>query len=43
MQGLVRGNIGNPDLQWETVKKINLGADLGLFNERVNLSVDALW
>jgi TonB-linked SusC/RagA family outer membrane protein len=40
VQGLVRGNIGNPDLQWERVKKINLGADLGLFNERVNLSVD---
>ena len=40
VQGLVRGNIGNPDLQWERVKKINLGADLGLFGERVNLSID---
>ena len=40
MQGLVRGNIGNPNLQWETVKKFNLGADLGLFNERVNASFD---
>jgi len=40
IQGLVRGNIANPDLQWERVKKINLGADLGLFNERVNLSID---
>lgn len=40
VQGLVRGNIGNADLQWERVKKINLGADLGLFNERVNLSMD---
>jgi TonB-linked SusC/RagA family outer membrane protein len=40
MQGLVRGNIGNPDLQWETVLKKNLGVDLGLFKERINLSVD---
>jgi len=40
MQGLVRGNIGNSNLQWETVKKLNLGADLGIFNERVNASFD---
>jgi TonB-linked SusC/RagA family outer membrane protein len=40
MQGLVRGNIGNPNLQWETVKKFNVGADLGLFNERINASFD---
>jgi TonB-linked SusC/RagA family outer membrane protein len=40
MQGLVRGNIGNPNLQWETVKKFNVGADLGIFNERINASLD---
>jgi len=40
VQGLVRGNIGNPNLQWERIKKINLGADFGLFNERLNLSMD---
>ena len=40
MQGLVSGNIGNPNLQWETVKRLNLGADLGIFNERVNASFD---
>lgn len=40
MQGLVRGNIGNPNLEWETVKKFNVGADLGIFNERVNASLD---
>ncbi|MFG6686704.1 SusC/RagA family TonB-linked outer membrane protein, partial [Mariniflexile sp. HNIBRBA6329] len=34
IQGLVRGNIGNPKLKWETVRKFNLGADLALFNER---------
>lgn len=41
LQGLVRGNIGNPDLQWERIKKFNLGADLSLFNERLNVSLDA--
>lgn len=40
MQGLVRGNIGNQNLKWETVQKTNFGADLGLFNERLNLSID---
>lgn len=40
MQGLVRGNIGNPNLKWETVRKFNFGADLGILNERLNLSVD---
>lgn len=41
MQGLVRANIGNPNLQWETVKKFNTGVDLGIFNERLNISIDA--
>ncbi|TDD95740.1 SusC/RagA family TonB-linked outer membrane protein [Flavobacterium cellulosilyticum] len=40
IQGLVRGNIGNPDLKWETVKKLNLGLDLGLFNQRLNATID---
>lgn len=40
-QGLVRGNIGNPALQWETSRKINAGVDLGFLNERLSLSVDA--
>ncbi|MFV5690449.1 SusC/RagA family TonB-linked outer membrane protein [Flavobacterium sp. LT1R49] len=40
MQGLVRGNIGNPNLEWETIKKLNLGADLGILNERINASFD---
>lgn len=40
-EGLIRGNIGNPYLSWETNKKLNLGVDLSLFNERLSLSVDA--
>ncbi|MFV8376253.1 SusC/RagA family TonB-linked outer membrane protein [Flavobacterium sp. LB1P71] len=43
VQGLVRGNIGNPNLEWETVKKLNLGADLGILNERINASFDVFY
>ncbi|PRD54251.1 SusC/RagA family TonB-linked outer membrane protein [Sphingobacterium gobiense] len=40
VQGLIRGNIGNPALQWERAFKTNLGLDLSLAKERVNISVD---
>ena len=40
MQGLVRGNIANPELQWENVRKANIGADAALFNERLSFSID---
>lgn len=41
VSGLVRGNIGNPDLQWEAVTKLNAGADIAVLGERLSLSVDA--
>lgn len=31
---------GNDDLQWEVGEKINLGLDLGFWNESLNISVD---
>ncbi|AYD48288.1 SusC/RagA family TonB-linked outer membrane protein [Arachidicoccus soli] len=40
LEGLVRGNIGNPQLEWETVDKLDLGLDASFLNERLNLSVD---
>ena len=40
IQGLVRGNIGNPKLKWESVQKLNFGSDFALFKERLNGSVD---
>jgi TonB-linked SusC/RagA family outer membrane protein len=40
LQGLVRSNIGNPALQWETSTKANLGLDVALLKERLNVSVD---
>jgi TonB-linked SusC/RagA family outer membrane protein len=33
-------NIGNHDLGWELSKTANLGVDLGLFRDRIDLSVD---
>jgi TonB-linked SusC/RagA family outer membrane protein len=40
MQGLVRNSVANPYLQWESGQKINIGLDLSIFNERVNISAD---
>ena len=40
IQGLVRGNIGNSTLQWETVKKVNVGFDLAVLKEKLSLTFD---
>lgn len=37
----MRNGVANTALQWETVKKINLGLNLSIFNEKLSLSVDA--
>ncbi|HEX6180721.1 MAG TPA: SusC/RagA family TonB-linked outer membrane protein, partial [Chitinophagaceae bacterium] len=39
-QGLIRKGVANPALQWETVRKLNLGVDLAFWNERLNVTVD---
>jgi hypothetical protein len=41
LQGLVRSGFGNNQLQWESNRKLNAGLDLGILNERVNITVDA--
>ena len=41
LQGLVRSGLGNDQLQWETVRKMNVGLDAAFLNERVNITVDA--
>jgi TonB dependent receptor. len=41
LQGLVRSGFGNEQLQWEQVKKLNVGLDASIMNERVSFSVDA--
>lgn len=40
LQGLVRANIANPYLKWETVTKFNAGLDAAFYNERLSLSLD---
>jgi len=40
IEGLVRGNIANPGLKWETVRKWNFGIDVAILNERLNVSLD---
>ena len=38
--GFYPSSTGNPDLKWETTTQWDLGLDIGLFNNRVNLIVD---
>lgn len=38
--GLLASNTANPDLQWETTHSTNLGLDLGLLDNRIELIVD---
>lgn len=39
--GTIPELLGNPNLKWETTAQTDLGLDLGLFNERIELTVDA--
>jgi TonB-dependent starch-binding outer membrane protein SusC len=40
LAGFRQSQIGNPNLKWEENTSINVGADVGLLNNRVNLVVD---
>ncbi len=40
MQGLLRSGIANPTLQWENVARVNVGLDAGIWNDRIQFSVD---
>lgn len=37
---LAPGGNANPDLRWEKKKELNIGLDFGLFNDRINGSID---
>jgi TonB-linked SusC/RagA family outer membrane protein len=39
--GYTRTNRANPDLKWETTTQYNVGLDLGLWKDRVNIVLDA--
>ena len=40
VNGLVPSNFANPDLSWETSETVDVGADIGLFSNRVYTSID---
>lgn len=33
-------SLGNPDISWEQLEELNLGADLGFLNNRYNISIE---
>lgn len=41
VQGFSVINRGNPFLKWETTTQINIGLDLGLWKDKITLSIDA--
>ena len=41
LQGLTRSGLGNNQLQWEKVRKMNIGLDAAFLHERINISLDA--
>ena len=38
--GIRPGQLGNPNLKWETTTELNVGLDLGFLNNRVNLAAE---
>ncbi|WP_161890563.1 SusC/RagA family TonB-linked outer membrane protein [Pontibacter russatus] len=40
LPGITLTQIPNPDLKWETTRQLNVGADIGFLNSRINLAVD---
>lgn len=38
--GAYQSNMGVPDLRWETTAQVNIGLDMGFFNQRVQAVVD---
>jgi TonB-dependent starch-binding outer membrane protein SusC len=41
LTGFTQDNISNPNVKWESSIQINTGLDIGLFNNRVELVIDA--
>ncbi|TXD47235.1 SusC/RagA family TonB-linked outer membrane protein [Polaribacter sp. IC073] len=40
VDGTAQGRIPNPQAQWETAEKLDIGLDLNLFNDKVSIVVD---
>jgi TonB-linked SusC/RagA family outer membrane protein len=41
--GLAPTRLGNPDIRWESTSQYDAGVDVGLFNNRLQLTVDAYY
>jgi TonB-linked SusC/RagA family outer membrane protein len=39
-KGVYLSQLGNPDLSWETTTEINVGLDLGFFDNKINLTTE---
>ncbi|RRN76783.1 TonB-dependent receptor, partial [Pseudoxanthomonas sp. SGD-10] len=39
-QGVFISSLANPDLKWESTSQSNIGLDIGIFKQRVNVTVD---
>lgn len=40
LEGAIPVKLGNKNLKWETTTQLDLGYDLGLFNDRIKLTID---
>jgi TonB-dependent starch-binding outer membrane protein SusC len=40
LAGLAESRVANPDLRWESTAMFNVGADVGLFDNRLNITAD---
>jgi TonB-linked SusC/RagA family outer membrane protein len=40
LQGIIKGILGNPELQWETNKKLDAGIDMSFLKDRLSVSLD---
>src|SRR5690606_25848059 len=40
LQGYSPSSVGNPDIKWETVEQTNVGLDLGMFSNKLTMSLD---
>lgn len=40
ISGLAPGGLGNPDLRWEQSNQFNVGFEFGMFNDRLNGSIE---
>lgn len=38
--GIWRGSFGNPDLRWEYTDQLDIGVDIGMLNNRIDLTLD---